>query len=222
MSTRAYRVRGRSRAMGTIIKLVLWLTPLGLIVVLAANLLVYLHSRSRIHDTLTTLPEAEAAVVLGTSPSSEYMSGRIEGAVELFQAGKVSRILVTGDSHGRYYDEVHPMRDMLLAAGIPEAAILVDPYGLRTLDSLARARNVFGLERVILVSQRFHNYRAVYLAQAYGLQAQAYNAPGSPPPHWYFTRLREYAARAMAVVDVHVLDRQPEYEDQVPLAQSAP
>jgi len=122
------------------------------------------------------------AVVLGTAKTladgrlNTFYTARLAAVVELYRAGAVTSILVSGDNSRQGYDEPTAMRDDLVAAGIPGTVIWRDFAGLRTLDSVIRARAVFGLERCIIVSQLGHLRRALYLARAHGLDAQGYVA----------------------------------------------
>jgi SanA protein len=126
--------------------------------------------------------------------------------------GKVRYLLVSGDNHRRGYDEPTAMRDALIARAVPRERIVLDYAGFRTLDSIARAKDVFGQSHVIIVSQRFHNERALYLAQALGLFGVAYNAKDVPGARGDVTFMREPLARLRAVLDVRVLHTRPKYE----------
>ena len=103
------------------------------------------------------------------------------------------------------------MKQALIAAGVPESKITCDYAGFRTLDSIARAKKVFGQKQVLIISQRFHNERALYLAKCYGLDATAYNAEDVELEHALKTYFREAFARVKAVMDMHVLHTQPKF-----------
>lgn len=161
-------------------------------------------------------PARRVALVLGTSPQladgrgNHYFTARIAAAVRLYRAGTVERLLVSGDNHRAGYDEPTEMRAALLAAGIPDAAIRRDYAGFRTLDSVVRAKEVFGLDRCLIVSQHFHNLRALYLARSIGLDAVAADA-ADPPTSVLRLWLRERLARVACVLDIHVFGTGPRF-----------
>ncbi|MGC4067592.1 MAG: ElyC/SanA/YdcF family protein [Polyangiaceae bacterium] len=172
---------------------------------------------ARLVDDLTRLPHHSVGVVLGCVPrlrdgrNNLYFRYRMEAAARLFHAGKVNHLLVSGDNHRRGYDEPTAMRDALIALGVPAARIILDYAGFRTLDSVVRAKEVFGQDRIVIVSQRFHNQRALYLALASGVNAMAYNARDVVGSEGNFTGLREPLARIRAVLDVHLLRTRPRF-----------
>jgi len=170
----------------------------------------------RVHEQLAELQPAPVALLLGTSPRHAgrpnlYYLARIKAAQELFAAGKVAGILVSGDNRSANYNEPVMMKADLVRAGVPAEFITMDFAGFHTLDSVVRAKSVFQQDRVIVVSQRFHAQRALFLAQHVGLEAEAYVAD-EPPLDWRVrVRAREVFARALACLDVWVLHRQPHF-----------
>ena len=168
-------------------------------------------------EDATAIPHRRVALVLGTSrmlapgrPNLLYRH-RIDAAAALYAAGKVHWLLVSGDNRDASYDEPSMMKQDLIAAGVPATRIYRDQAGLRTLDSVVRAKEVFGLEEVTVVSQRFHNERALYLARAHGLAAIAFDAPGVASGATMLRNLaRERLARVAAVLDVW-LGREPRF-----------
>jgi SanA protein len=163
------------------------------------------------------LPTTKVGLVLGCSEQvaggrkNLYFERRIAAAAELFHAGKVFYLLVSGDNSRADYDEPSAMQRALVAAGVPASRIVLDYAGFRTLDSVVRAKQVFGLHELTIVSQRFHNERAVYLARAHGLRAYGYNARDVNGPAALRTRLREIVSRVVAVLDVEVLHSTPHF-----------
>ncbi|WP_462323133.1 SanA/YdcF family protein, partial [Halochromatium sp.] len=161
--SRAWRRRlGRALSI-----LMLGLTSL-VSVLLLIDLGISLSTRQSITDDLDQVQPAQVALLLGTSPSlrgrpNEFYQARIKAAAELYRCGKVRGILVSGDNATRYYNEPVAMQKDLMAAGIPPEYITLDYAGFRTLDSMVRAKQVFGLEEVLVVSQRFHAARAIFL-----------------------------------------------------------
>lgn len=155
---------------------------------------------------------AKAGIVLGTSRlvrsgrSNLYFSHRIEAAAALFHAGKVEYLIVSGNQQngGRKqgdYDEPADMRDALVAKGVPADRIYRDRAGFRTLDSVLRAKSIFGQDKAIIVSQNFHVVRALYLARANGLAFSGFAARDVPELYGVQVQAREFVARMGAVVD---------------------
>ena len=163
-------------------------------------------------------PAREYGLLLGTARIvrgghlNEYFLRRIRAAVRLYKAGKVRKIIVSGDNRRREYNEPQDMKDALMAEGVPEAAILMDFAGFRTLDSVVRARNVFGVRTFTVISQRFHCERAVYLARANGLDAVGFAAEEVPARFRFKNAFREPLARAKAFLDLHLLGTRPHFE----------
>lgn len=174
-----------------------------------ANALVVLTTRGRVFDDVAAIPANNVAVVLGTSPYSGYCQNRLDAARRLYEAGKVKHILVSGDNSSAHYDEPSAMKQTLVGWGIPGDDITCDFAGLRTLDSMIRARHIFGQHRFTVVSQRWHDYRALFIARRHGIDAVAFAAddPMGGPRQVE----REWLARVLAVVDLYVLRRQPRY-----------
>jgi SanA protein len=170
----------------------------------------------RVFDELDALPHREVAVVLGTSKYSRgrlnsFYVGRIRAAAELYHAGKVDGILVSGDNSSVNYNEPAAMRADLIAQGVPAEHVTADYAGFRTLDSIYRAGDVFGLDTYVVVSQPFHIERALYLADQKGHDAIGYAASGPQGYHAQRNRAREVLARAKAVLDVEILRVGPKY-----------
>jgi SanA protein len=169
------------------------------------------------HDRVQDVPPAKVAVLLGCAQqlangrSNRFFRHRIEAAVALHEAGRVKCFIVSGDNSRKDYDEPGAMREALVAAGVPRDRIWCDYAGLRTLDSVVRARRIFGQEAFVIVSQRFHNERAVFLGRRLGLGVHGFNAADVPLAAAPATYLRETLARLKAVLDVTVLGTQPRH-----------
>jgi SanA protein len=185
-------------------------------VVAVANAIVLLDGRGTRTDP-REVPHAQAALVLGAlvqpdGRPSPMLEDRLVAAAALYRDHKVDRVLASGD-HGRpNYDEVNAMRRELVRLGVPDRAIFTDHAGFATLDSVVRARKVFGVHSAIVVTQGFHLPRALWLARragltAYGLEAGSGKAYGS---NGTLARVRELLARTKAVADV-VTGAQPKY-----------
>ncbi len=166
------------------------------------------------HD-IAQIPKHDVAVVLGTSRYTTegnlngFYRRRMEAVAELLRAGKIRYILVSGDNSSRWYDEPSRMKQDLIKLGVPESLIYRDYAGFRTLDSVIRARKVFGLQSFIIVSQKFQNERALYIARNNDIDAIAFNAHGSLVSHDYSNRVREALARVLAVAETLLLGTGP-------------
>jgi SanA protein len=199
--------------------------------VLLCNRWVINSTDAYIYREVSLMPANEFGLVLGTSkylesgkPSPEFR-GRIETAAELYRAGKVSRLIVSGANPDSTYNEPRAMARELIKLGVPEDRITMDFAGFRTFDSIVRAQAVFGLQQFTVVTQRYHSYRAVFLGRKMGMKVVAMLAPArsdggmgnrNPP--------REVFARVNAVLDVFVLGTQPKFlgeRQQIPLTPEA-
>lgn len=163
----------------------------------------------RIYTDLDSLPHNKVALLLGTNPlnrwgrTNSYFTNRINTAADLYHAGKIDFIIASGDNHVKEYDEPTAMRDSLMAHGVPEERIILDFAGFRTLDSVVRAKEVFGCDSITIISQADHNARALYLASANDMDAVAFSAPVRAG-RWVKARLtlREWLARDKMMLDI--------------------
>jgi SanA protein len=159
-------------------------------------------------DDPARLPTIDVALVLGAAPigpeggPNRYFVYRLDAAAKLWHAGKVKYLLVSGDNRRKDYDEPSAMRDGLIARGVPPAAIYRDFAGLRTLDSVLRAETIFGQKRLIVVSQRFHLSRAIFLARDAGVEAWGFEARDVVRAYSFLTELRRYPSALRAYFDV--------------------
>ena len=171
-----------------------------------------------VYADASQLPEHECALLLGTARIvqgkylNEYFQSRIEAAVELYRSGKVRRIIVSGDNSRKDYDETTDMKNELIRHGIPEKDILMDYAGFRTLDSVLRARNLFGYSKYVIVSQQFHCERAVFLARAHGMEPVGFAAKEVSPRFRFKRYFREPLARFKAWLDIYILHTRPHFE----------
>lgn len=185
--------------------------------VVLGNVWIELRSRGRVYETLEHVPPTHVGLVLGTSAqlrsghANPFFTGRIDAAAELYRAGKVRHLLLSGDNRTARYDEPTSMREALLARGVPEAATTLDYAGFRTLDSFARAKKVFGVSRVTIVTDDFHAARSVLLARHFGIDAQAYSSKPIRLRWSTKTRVREIGARLKALLDLYVLRTKPRF-----------
>ncbi len=131
----------------------------------------------------------------------------------MFHAGKIDYILVSGDNSRQSYDEPTDFKNALIKGGVPSHKIYLDYAGFRTLDSIVRAKKVFGLNKFTIISQEFHNQRALYLAQHHNIDAVAYNAKEVLGQSGFKVKLREYLARTKMFIDL-LIQTQPKYLGQ--------
>ena len=201
------------------LRILAW-SALGIVlVIIACNCWLLAANRTRIFSTGTDVPVRAVAIVLGTSPrvgrwKNSFFEGRMDTAAQLWRAGKVRHLLVSGDNSRNDYDEPTAMRDALLTRGVPARAITLDYAGFRTLDSLVRAREVFGLRDLIIVTDDWHQPRAIFLAAAAGLDALGVSSAELPWSMSGKTRVREWLSRVKAVADVCVLRTKPKFLGQ--------
>lgn len=167
-------------------------------------------------DDVNDVPEKRAGLVFGCSKKlgerdNLYFKYRIQAAAELWHAGKVEFLIVSGDNREKYYNEPVDMRNALIEAGVPKDKIVYDFAGLRTLDSVVRAKKIFGLDELVLVSQKFQNERAAYIAKAHGMDVVGYNARDVEGYAARKTEDREVLARVKMWLDVNITNKQPRH-----------
>ncbi len=180
------------------------------------NFMVAKATNDAVYSNLKTLPYNQVGVLLGTSKysrlggSNDHYRLRVNAAYQLYQAGKIDYILISGDNSTRFYDEPSTIRRDLLKKGIPPERIYRDYAGFRTLDSILRAHHVFGLENFTIISQAPHNKRALYIAMNHGIDAIAYNA-GAGNHADINNKAREVLARVLTVLEVHFFNTGPKF-----------
>ncbi len=186
------------------------------IVLIVCNSIIDYYAVKRVFENVMDIPYNKVGLLLGTSPTlsngrpNYYFIYRIEAAASLYHTGKVKYILVSGDNHKTTYNEPEEMQKALIEKGVPENAIFLDYAGFRTLDSVVRAKEIFGQERLTFISQRFHNERAVYLASKYDIDAVGFNASDVNIKGGLKTRVREAFARVKVFVDI-IFNKQPRF-----------
>jgi len=187
-----------------------WVVFLAL--VFGCNIWIIASTRSQVFYDVSSIPVNDDGLVLGTGKLIEngrvnqHFVRRIDAAAALYRTGKVKRLILSGD---KGYGEPLEMKRALLQRGIPESALVLDNYGSRTLDSVVRARDVFKCARLTIISERFHDFRALFLSRYFGIDAVAY-APEDLSVRWMVRpTAREYLARVKAVLDLYVLGTKP-------------
>lgn len=179
-------------------------------------------------DWQTDPKQCQASAVGVIFGTSKFLRGggdnlhykyRLQLAASLWHQGRIKHLLVSGDNHTRYYNEPITMWKDLQTLGIPRHAMTLDYAGFSTFDTLARAREVFQLERMLLVTQAYHLPRALFIARQLGLDAQGCAAQDPPRAQWWPVMLREIAARTAMFGDLYLWSRQPYFlGEPVPIA----
>lgn len=188
------------------LKLLLLISAVILSGVLATYYWVGFKSRHHIYDNVNNIPKNKVGLVLGTSKYVKsgsinlYYKYRIDAALQLYSANKIEYILVSGDNSRKAYNEPSDFKNDLIALGIPADKIILDYAGFRTLDSMVRAKAIFGQTALTIISQKFHNERAIYIAKHFNINAIGFNA--KDPKYGRSTHLREYLARSKASLDL--------------------
>ncbi|PCI97289.1 MAG: protein SanA [Flavobacteriales bacterium] len=182
-----------------------------------SNVIIVQSTKKEIYSTVNSTPKKKVALILGTSrytiwgTTNLYFKYRIEAAAKLYHSGKISHIIVSGDNSDKTYNEPRQMWDALLKKGIPHSAITLDFAGFRTLDSVVRSKEVFGQTEIIIISQRFHVERALFIASKYNIDAIGFAAQDPPKKYSFKTRVREYFAKTKAVIDLYIINKKPKY-----------
>jgi len=176
--------------------------------VLTANFIIEKSTQNRVFSDLSKIEKNKVGLVLGTSKLLKsgyinlYFKYRIDATVKLYQAEKIEFVLVSGDNGNKQYDEPTDFKEELVRRGIPAEKIYLDYAGFRTLDSVVRAKEIFGQEKLTFISQQFHNERAVFLAQKKGIDAVGFNAQDVSGRYGLKVKIREYLARTKAFMDI--------------------
>ncbi len=199
-----------------IIKFLFCSATLLLVLICLAYYIISCNAKDKLFNNADDLPKNNVGLLLGTSKYLRrgrinlFYKYRLESAVELFKLGKINYILVSGDNATHSYDEPTTFKKDLLKMGVPADKIVLDYAGFRTLDSVVRAKEVFGQESFTIISQEFHNERAIYLAEYFGVKAIGYNAKSVPKFYGMKVILRECLARVKVFIDI-IIGKQPKF-----------
>jgi len=157
------------------------------------------------------------ASVYSNGDLSPLLEDRVSTAIELYRSGKVDRILVSGDNRAQSYNEPKAMQEYLLSHAVAARDVVVDYAGRSTYETCLRAKEIFGLQRALLVTQGFHLPRALYLANELGLEAYGVATDADVPPGLDYLNLRELAADVKAFFNVHGLPPKVVLGDRLPI-----
>lgn len=192
-------------------KLLIWggiAASAGIVTIIITELVIKLSTDDKIYDSVTTIPKNKVGLLLGTAKFLHdgsvnlYYTYRIDAAVELFKAQKVNFILVSGDNSTEAYDEPTTFEEDLIKRGVPADKIYKDYAGFRTLDSIVRSKEIFGQDSITIISQPFHNERAIYIASRRGVTAIGYNSEKVGVEYGYKVQIRERLARVKMMLDL--------------------
>lgn len=176
--------------------------------IFGVNFYVTQQTANKTYDDVTKIPHRKVGLLLGCSryagngQLSTFYRNRIDAAVELYKAGKVDFILASGDNRTPQYNEPKWMHDDLVKRGIPSDKIFMDYAGLRTLDSVVRCSRVFGENKITVISQAFHNQRAIFIANSWGMDAIGFNAKDVQSSSGTTVLFREKLARVLMIIDL--------------------
>ncbi|GGF64030.1 SanA/YdcF family protein [Wenyingzhuangia marina] len=195
--------------------LVILLVIFGISVFLP-NYIIEKKTEKLVYDQVDKIPKNKVGLVLGTSKWSRegvvnlFFKYRIDATVELYEKGKIEFVLVSGDNALIEYNEPRFFKKELIKRGIPEEKIFLDFAGFRTLDSVIRAYKVFGQQSYTVISQEFHNKRAIFIASLNDINVIGFNASDVSSKYGFKVYLREYFARTKVFVDA-LFNVQPKF-----------
>ena len=197
-----------------IILLVLIILATGVVTV--CNMIINKTSNNLVYNDIELIPHNKVGLILGTSKylksgqKNRYFFNRIDAAVKLYRAGKVDFFVISGDNSKKTYNEPLDMKNELVNQGVPENKIFLDYAGFRTYDSVIRMNKIFGQTAFTIISQEFHNRRAIYIAKRLKLNTIAFNAEDVSAYSGFKTKVREKFARVKVFIDF-LIDKQPKF-----------
>lgn len=176
------------------------------------------NAAGKTYDSVETIPYNRVGLLLGTCKTMKdkktinpFWQFRVDAAYKLWKANKIDKILISGDNGWHGYNEPEDFVDAFLALGIPDSVLVCDFAGFRTHDSVIRCKKVFGQKKVTIISQKFHNERALFIAQKYGLEAVGFNAEMVSFRDNLYNSVREKMARVLMYLDLYVLNTPPHF-----------
>lgn len=184
------------------------------IIVALCNISVDRNAEGRTFSNINDVPTMQTALLLGTNPKtrdgkrpSSFYLARINATAELYKHGKFRQLIISGDRR-EGYDEPQTMRHDLIERGVPDSIIMMDGQGYRTLLSLRNSKQYFGIHDMIIISQKWHNERSIFLADKMNIKAVGYNADDVSHPRAIWTHIRELLARVKLFIDLYVTHRE--------------
>lgn len=191
------------------------LVTTNLMTVLFCNHIIQTNAEGRLYDNVSQIPYRSVGVLLGTTPTSRYgrvenlfFRNRINAAIALYEAGKIDTLLISGSSKSLDgIDETAAMRDTLAKYGIPKERMILDGKGFRTINSMENVIKVFGIRKFTVISQPFHNERAIYQAEHLNMgdvDVIGFNAADVYSSTAFITYVREYLVRVKVFIDLYL------------------
>jgi SanA protein len=185
-----------------------------LFLIIGLNTWMIISTKDKIYDSLEDVPYNEVGLVLGTSnrnqkgEENKFFKERMFTAAKLLKAGKVNKLIVSGDNRSKYYNEPVMMQDALINLGVPKDKIFIDAGGFRTIESIKNMKEDFGLTNVTIITQEFHGYRALFICNYYDVEAQVMGTKRLSFKESGHVRLREFFARIKAFTDLYIFEKQ--------------
>ena len=192
-------------------------TACTVLFMLLCNVWVVQSTQSRVFSDISKIPHRQVALVLGTSSRqadgnpNPFFVNRMARAAELFRLKKIDHLILSGDNRTKYYNEPETMRGALMALGVPDSVITLDFAGIRTFDSIVRSKEIFGQDSLVIITQPFHSYRALFISDRVNVHAFAVVASEPLSEKGTLVYLREYLARTKAVMDFYLLNTVPKH-----------
>ncbi|SFZ90167.1 SanA protein [Flaviramulus basaltis] len=197
-------------------KIIFLLLALPILLIFISNYSIKRYAINKTFSDSSKIKKNKVGLVLGTAKLLNdgrinlYFKYRIDATIELYKKGKIDFILISGDNGNKNYDEPTDFKKELISKGIPESKIFLDYAGFRTLDSVVRCKEVFGQNSITIISQKFHNERAIYLANKNEIEAIGFNARDVSGSYGIKVKIREYLARTKVFVDI-ILGVKPKF-----------
>ena len=196
---------------------VVWIFAINVVFVLFANVWIIGSTRSQINEKQDLDFESRTALLLGTSyntvegEQNQFFHDRIITVAKLFKLGLTKEIILSG-STTKYYNEPLAMRNSLAKLGVPDSILITDDGGLRTLDSVVRCKELFKKDSIVIITQRFHAYRALFISNYYDVDAVVVITQAGALPNSTGVLIREFFARPLAVLDLYVMHSKPKFK----------
>lgn len=187
-----------------------------MVIVFWANFSIVQSTKGKTYCDVNLIPENKVGLLLGTSKTlgsglpNQYFDNRISAAVQLFNAGKIKFLVISGDNSRVGYNEPLDMKNALLAQGLPDSVIYLDYAGFRTYDSMIRMKEIFGQSSFTVISQEFHNRRAIFIGNKFNIKVIGFNARDVDAYNGFRTKVREKLARVKVFIDL-LINIKPRY-----------
>ncbi len=191
---------------------------------LFAFIMVESNSKGKLFNDPNKIPYRKVGLVLGTAKYqansqkkllNPYYENRLKAAQSLWQRGKIKYLLLSGDNSSNFYNEPKEMFADLVKMGVDSSSLILDYAGLRTLDSVVRSKAIFGQDSITVISQSFHNKRAIFIAEQHNINAIAYNADKVSMSYGLKTQARELLARVKMLLDLFIKKEPKHLGDQI-------